>query len=151
MNQISNKNLVLKTVFGTPSSQKMIDAGLFIARLFMAFVFIRPGISHALEPEKLGQGVQMMTGFAPSIATNLALLLGIGEIIAGILIAIGLITRISAAFQIFILIGAQMMFGFDYSKGPAVWKDPGLLGLAIVFLVYGPGRFSVDYLIARSK
>src|SRR5574340_1002209 len=151
MNQISDKNSILKTLFGIPSSQKIVDAGLFIARLFMAFVFIRPGISHTLEPEKLGQGVQMMTGFAPTIATNLALLLGIGEIIAGILIAIGLITRISAVFQIFILIGAQMMFGFDYSKGPAVWKDPGLFGLAIVFLVYGPGRFSVDYLIARSK
>jgi uncharacterized membrane protein YphA (DoxX/SURF4 family) len=146
-----DKNSGLKILLGIPSSQKIIDVGLFIARLFMAFVFIKPGISHTLEPAKLGQGVQMMTGLAPSVATNMALLLGIGEIIAGILIAIGLITRISAVFQIFILIGAQMMFGFDYSKGPAVWKDPGLLGLAIVFLVYGSGRLSLDYLIVRSK
>ncbi|MDE1765571.1 MAG: DoxX family protein [Thaumarchaeota archaeon] len=132
-----------------PLSQDLVDGALLAARLGMAFVFISPGLNHALSPEKLGHGLQMITNFSPMLATNIAFLLGVGEIISGILIALGLITRINGLFQIFILVGAMIMFGFDFSKGPAIWKDPGLLGLSIVFTLYGPGRLSLDYLIYK--
>src|SRR5574337_128788 len=128
-----------------PLSQDLVDGALLAARLGMAFVFISPGLNHALSPEKLGQGLQMITNFSPTLATNIAFLLGVGEIISGILIALGLITRINGLFQIFILVGAMIMFGFDFTKGPAIWKDPGLLGLAIIFTLYGPGRLGLDY------
>lgn len=54
-------------------------------------------------------------------------------------------------FQIVILIGAQSIFGFDYTEGPAIWKDPGLLGLAILLLLTGGARFSIDHLISTKK
>ena len=74
------------------------------------------------------------------------------ELLFGILIAIGLLTRLSAAFMIIILISSQAMFSFNYTQGPAIWKDPGLLGLAILLLLSGAGKFSIDYLISkRSK
>lgn len=132
-----------------PLSQDLVDGALLAARLGMAFVFILPGINHAVSPEKLGQGIQMVTSFSPMFATNIAFLLGAGEILSGILIALGLITRINGLFQIFILVGAMIMFGFDFSKGPAIWKDPGLLGLAIIFTLYGPGRLSLDHVISK--
>lgn len=132
-----------------PLSQDLVDGALLAARLGMAFVFIFPGINHAVSPEKLGQGLQMITNFSQVLATNIAFLLGVGEIISGILIALGLITRINGLFQIFILVGAMIMFGFDFSEGPAIWKDPGLLGLAIIFTLYGSGRLGLDHLISR--
>ena len=134
-----------------PLSKGLIDVGLLAARLGMALVFIRFGINHVLHPEQLVQGIQMSMGFVPSVATNATFLVGIGEIIAGILVALGIITRITAGFQIFILIGALARFRFDYIKTPAIWKDPGLFGLAIIFLLYGPGRLSLDYLISRRE
>jgi len=47
--------------------------------------------------------------------------------------------------------GAQVMFGFDFTAGPAIWKDPTLLGVAILLLLYGSGKFSLDYRISKSK
>lgn len=138
------------TFFRTPPlSQGLVDGALLAARLGMAFVFIFPGINHTVSPEKLGQGVEMITHFSSGMATNVAFVLGVGEIISGILIALGLMTRIAGPFQIFILVGAMVMFGFDFTKGPAIWKDPGLLGLAVVFTLYGSGRFSIDNLISK--
>ena len=51
--------------------------------------------------------------------------------------------------MIIILVGAQAMFGFIYTQGPAIWKDPGLLGLAILLLISGAGKFSIDYFISK--
>jgi len=51
--------------------------------------------------------------------------------------------------MIMILISSQVMFGFIYTQGPAIWKDPGLLGLAILLLLSGAGKFSVDHWIAK--
>jgi uncharacterized membrane protein YphA (DoxX/SURF4 family) len=148
---VQEKSSMRLDFFRTPPlSQDLADGALLAARLGMAFVFILPGINHAVSPEKLGQGIQMIANFSPEIATNIAFVLGVGEVISGIIIALGLITRINGLFQIFILVGAMTMFGFDFSKGPAIWKDPGLLGLAIIFTLYGPGRLSLDHLVSKS-
>jgi len=73
------------------------------------------------------------------------------KILSGILIWIGLITRIAAAYQLIVLIGAQLMFGFDFTMGPAIWKDPALIGITIMLLLYGSGKFGLDYRISKSK
>jgi len=62
-----------------------------------------------------------------------------------------LITRIAAAYQLIVLVGAQVMFGFDFTMGPAIWKDPALIGIAIMLLLYGSGKFGLDYRISKSK
>jgi len=35
--------------------------------------------------------------------------------------------------------------------GPAIWKDPALIGIAIMLLLYGSGKFGLDYQISKSK
>jgi len=81
----------------------------------------------------------------------MALLIGSLEILSGVLIWIGLITRIAAGYQLIVLVGAQVMFGFDFTMGPAIWKDPALIGIAIMLLLYGSGKFGLDYRISKSK
>jgi len=95
--------------------------------------------------------LQNMAGIDPMMAPNMALLIGSLEILSGVLIWIGLITRIATAYQLVVLVGAQLMFGFDFTMGPAIWKDPALIGITIMLLLYGSGKFSLDYLISKNK
>ena len=132
------------------SSETLKDFGMPAARVGMALVFIWAGINKVNNPAGIGQMLQSM-GMEPAMAMQLSLSIGIFEILSGILIAVGLITRPAAIFQIVILIGSQAIFGFDYSQGPAIWKDPALLGIAILLLLYGAGRISVDHLIANRQ
>lgn len=132
------------------SSDKLKDFGIIAARLGIAFAFIWPGIGKVTNPGGIGQMLQSM-GMESAMATQLAFSIGSFEILSGILIALGLVTRPAVIFQIVILVGAQVMFGSDYAQGPAIWKDPALLGIAILLLLYGAGRFSIDHLISKKK
>jgi uncharacterized membrane protein YphA (DoxX/SURF4 family) len=116
----------------------------------MAFAFIWPGLNKLSDPSGIGQMIQTI-GLESVTAIQLATFIGTLEIVSGIFIALGFITRPSAIFQIVILIGAQAIFGFNYTEGPAIWKDPGLLGLAILLFLTGGARFSVDHLISRKR
>ena len=127
------------------------DFGLFIARVGMAFTFCWPGINkiNNSESSNLGQWLLNSTGFDPSTAIQIVSGMGTLEVLFGIFIGVGLLTRPSSIFMILILVSSQAMFGFIYTQGPAIWKDPGLLGLAILLLLSGAGKFSIDYLITK--
>ncbi|HEY9486077.1 MAG TPA: DoxX family membrane protein, partial [Nitrososphaeraceae archaeon] len=101
------------------------------------------------ESSNLGQWLLNSTGFDPSTAIQIVSGMGTLEVLFGIFIGVGLLTRPSSIFMILILVSSQAMFGFIYTQGPAIWKDPGLLGLAILLLLSGAGKFSIDYLITK--
>lgn len=127
------------------------DLGILAARIGMAFTFCWPGINkiNNSESSTFGQWLLNTTGFDPTTAIQIVSGMGTLEVIFGILIGLGLLTRPSSIFMIIILISSQAMFGFIYTQGPAIWKDPGLLGLAILLLLSGSGKFSIDYLITN--
>ncbi len=140
----------MKAIAILQSSEILKDFGMLAARVGIALVFIWAGMNKVNNPAGIGQMLQSM-GMEPAMAMQLALGIGIFEILSGILVAVGLITRPAAIFQIVILIGAQAIFGFDYTQGPAIWKDPALLGITILLLLYGAGRFSIDHLISNRQ
>jgi len=140
-----------RALFQTPPSKNLINAGLLAVRLGLGAGFLWAGINKVSDPAAFGMMLQNMAGVDPMMAPNMALLIGSLETISGILIWIGLITRIAAGFQLVVLIGALFMFGFDFTMGPAIWKDPALIGIAIMLLLYGSGKFGLDYLISKSK
>jgi len=41
------------------------------------------------------------------------------------------------------------MFGFDFTNGPAIWKDPAILGIAICLLLSGSGKFGIDHIVSK--
>jgi len=139
------------TIFQTPPSRNLINVGLLAARLGLGGGFLWAGINKVSDPAAFGMMLQNMAGIDPMMAPNMALLIGGLEILSGVLIWIGLITRIAAAYQLVVLVGAQLMFGFDFTMGPAIWKDPALIGIAIMLLLYGSGKFGLDYRISKSK
>lgn len=137
-------SLIFKTNIGP-----FVDIGVLILRIGISFGFIWAGIGKVSDPAGFGMMLQNMVGIQPEMATNMAVLIGSLELISGILVLFGLLTRPSALFQIFILIGAMVMFGFDFTAGPAIWKDPSMLGLAIMLVLFGSGKIGIDNIIAK--
>ena len=140
-----------RAIFQTPPSKNLINVGLLAVRLGIGTGFLWAGINKVSDPAAFGMMLQNMAGIDPMMAPSMALLIGSLEILSGVLVWIGLITRVAAAFQLVVLVGAQFMFGFDFTMGPAIWKDPALIGIAIMLLLYGSGKFGLDYRISKSK
>ncbi|PRY15515.1 putative membrane protein YphA (DoxX/SURF4 family) [Pontibacter ummariensis] len=84
----------------------------------------------------------------PWVSIGLAHYVAFAHLVGGILIAIGLITRVAILFQLPILLGAVFFVnperGF-YSENTELWASVIVLALLIFFLVFGSGRFSVDH------
>jgi len=143
--------MTTRTIFQTPPSKNLINVGLLAVRLGLGATFLWAGINKVADPAAFGMMLQNMAGIDPIMAPNMALFIGSLEILSGVLIWIGLITRIAVAYQLIVLVGAQFMFGFNFTMGPAIWKDPALIGIVILLLLYGSGKFSLDYRISKSK
>lgn len=139
----------MSIVFAKPVSENKSAASLLVIRIGMAFAFFWAGYGKASDPAAFGMMLQNMAGIPPEMATSMALMIGILEIISGALVLSGLLTRLAAIFQTAILIGAMVMFGFDFTTGPAIWKDPTILGVAIGLVIYGSGKFGIDSLISK--
>ena len=139
----------MSTVFAKPVSENKSAASLLVIRIGLAFTFFWAGYGKASDPAGFGMMLQNMAGIQPEMATSMALMIGILEIISGALVLSGLLTRPAAIFQTAILIGSMVMFGFDFTTGPAIWKDPTILGVAIGLVIYGSGKFGIDSLISK--
>lgn len=122
------------------------DVAALILRLGLAVPFLVAGIGKFGPTKKMVSGMFMMAGFPAGLAETLTTLFGALEVLSGVLLIIGLLTRLAAIWQIFVLLSALSFFRFDlmHPMAPAIWKDPGLLGGAIAILLYGAGRYSVD-------
>lgn len=141
----------MSLLFKTPPSENISAISALAIRIGIAFGFLWAGFGKVTNPEMVSQMLQQMVGLDPSMATNMTLMIGSAELLSGILVLIGLLTRPAAIFQIIILIGSMVMFGFDFTAGPAIWKDPALLGVAIMLLLSGSGKFGLDYRISKGR
>ncbi|QCU79545.1 DoxX family protein [Citricoccus sp. SGAir0253] len=87
----------------------------------------------------------------PQVAATFAAIVEFG---AGALLILGLFTPIAAALTLVVTVGAWLMV--HLSNGIMVanngWELVAALALgALVFVAVGPGRFSLDALIARRR
>lgn len=139
----------MSTVFAKLNSENKSAASLLVIRIGMAFAFFWAGYGKVIDPAGFGMMLQNMAGIQPEMTTGMAMMIGILEITSGALVLSGLLTRPAAIFQTIILIGAMIMFGFDFTTGPAIWKDPTMLGVAIGLTIYGSGKFGIDSLISK--
>jgi putative oxidoreductase len=129
-----------------------VDAGLAVLRLvtggvFMAhgaqklFIFGVDGVSAGFAQ----MGVPLSGIVGPLVAT--------GELLGGLALVLGLLTRAAGAGLAFIMIGAiftvHLAAGFFLPNGYEFVLT--LFAAAAALALTGPGRYSVDRLIARSK
>lgn len=143
---------LLSLAFPLSSTDRPTDVALLLARLVVGAVFIGHGAGKLFGwwggagIEGTGVGFEK-AGLSPG--EPLALLAGAGEFFGGILVALGLLTRLGA-----FSIGTTMVVAIISMHLPGPFLDGyefplTLLAIAGVFLLAGPGRFSLDAVIRR--
>jgi putative oxidoreductase len=133
------------------------DFPALLVRLVVGSVFLSEGIQKFIYPETLGSGRFEKLGIHP--AGFWASLTGSFEIVCGLLIVVGLLTRL-AALPLLVVMGVA----FVTTKWPELvekgfWvmahdgrTDFAMTLLVIFLLIYGGGRPSIDYtLYAKRK
>lgn len=140
-----------KDIFETQTLSPII-----LIRLLVGMVFLSEGIQKFIYPEELGVGRFIKTGipephfFAPFV--------GVVEIVFGVLIIIGFVTRLAAIPLIIDItvaiistkIPILLKSGFWAMAHEARTDYCMLLGLIFLFLV-GAGKYSFDYYLKDNK
>lgn len=125
------------------------SAGLLVLRLVMGAAFVIHGWGKIQSPFSW-MGDAPIPGFLQALAA-------ISEFGGGILLLLGLLTPLAALGILFTMAGALFIAHFPQghpfvaSGGPSFELPLVYLAAALLFLVAGPGRFSLDYaLFGRS-
>jgi uncharacterized membrane protein YphA (DoxX/SURF4 family) len=141
---MKTKNGLSSLIFNTENNNRAI----FI-RLIVGLIFLTEGIQKYLFPELLGTGRFTTIGF--SNPAFWAYFTGTFEIICGILIILGLITRIASIPLIIIMITAFISTKIPILVHKGFWPwaheyrtDFAMTLLLMYLLIYGSGRWSVD-------
>lgn len=123
----------------------------FVRMALGIFLFIK-GIMFIQDTEAL-QSIMRNSQFQ-WVSLGMAHYVAFAHLVGGLLIAMGLITRVAILFQIPILLGAVFFInpqrGF-YSENAELWSSIIVLLLLVFFLIWGSGRLSVDHLIRRPE
>lgn len=120
-----------------------------IGRLLLAFMFVISGIQKLADQPALNA----MLG-ATGLPNNMAMAVGIFEIVAGLLLAVGLMTRlVSLLLLVFIAGGIFFLhnrFG-DPIQLQLALKDLAIMGGLLMTFAYGQMRGSYDYMRERRR
>jgi putative oxidoreductase len=121
-----------------------------IVRLVVGLVFLSEGLQKFLYPETLGSGRFEKLGIHP--ATFWAPFTGAFEIVCGLLIAIGLVTRLAVVPLLVIMAVAFVTTKWPEMMEKGFWamahdgRTDFVMTLLLVFLfIYRSGKPSVDY------
>ena len=122
------------------NSHKLLAYGPLPIRLLAGITFL----AHGLPKFENIAGTQ---GFFGSIGLppELALPIGILEVIGGIFLLVGVITRIAAALFIIDMIGAIVLVRLPDGFVGGYELESLLIAISISLLLTGPGRISIEW------
>jgi putative oxidoreductase len=132
---------------------RLTDSAFVILRLAAAVVFVAHGWNTFSS-----QGVSGAIAAQQAAGIPLPALAGpftvFGELVGGILLALGLLTRLSAIAISVIMLGAWVFVhaqnGLFASKGGFEYVMI-LAAISLTLIVTGPGRYSIDHLLAGNR
>jgi len=137
-------------IFNTVNDNKII-----LVRLIVGLIFLSEGIQKYLFPDLLGTGRFLKIGF--SDACFWAYFTGTFEIISGILVLIGLLTRLASIPPITIMITAFITTKYPMLIQKGFWitaheyrVDFAMTLLLVYLLISGGGKWSADWKINKS-
>jgi putative oxidoreductase len=129
---------------------------LLLIRLCWGIQFFQTGLGKLMHIDKV---ISFFTSLHIVFPAMNAYLVGCTEMIGGALLTVGFASRLAAIPLTFTLIVAYLtseqpalekLVHFDIN--PFLTADPFLFMFAcLIILAFGPGVFSIDYLIARSR
>ncbi len=120
-----------------------------LGRLLIAAIFIISGLQKVVDP---GATAQMLGSVG--LPANLAMPTGVLELVAGLLLAIGLMTRF-VALGLFVFVGLTIFFFHnqftDPMQGAMALKNLAIMGGLLMTFAYGQVRGTFDYMRERRK
>ena len=120
-----------------------------IGRILLAVIFIVSGIGKMIDP---APAAGMMA--AAGLPANMAIGVGIFELVTGVLLAIGLMTRL-VLIVLFVYVGLTILFFHNALADPAqqvnALKNLAIMGGMLMVFAYGQMRWSYDHWRARAK
>ncbi|WP_283138274.1 DoxX family protein [Rhizohabitans arisaemae] len=142
-----------RTRAGATSAWRIVqDAASLLARVTTGAIFVAHGLQkYQLGLDAVTKSFAQMGAPLPEVAAPFAM---VAELVGGFLLILGLLTPLASLVVLIVMAGA---FLFIHSgKGLFVTEGGAELvlalgALALLFLVYGAGRFSVDHLIFRRR
>ena len=146
-------NANIKRFFQTNHQSKADSTALLILRLIVGAAFILHGSGKMANP------FGWMPASAP-VPGILQFLAAFSEFGGGIALILGLLTRLGSLGLFFTMLVATSMHAFvmhdpfvNTSGAPGGSFEPALsyLGIALLFLILGPGKFSLDHKIFGEK
>ena len=129
------------------------DIGKLVLRITLAILILLHGVS------KLQNGIDFISGLVSGagLPSAFAYLVYIGEVVAPLLVLIGLFTRPAALLiavnmiAAIVLVHMGELFTFTNSGGWALELQGMFLFTAIAISLLGPGRYSLDAKARRKK
>jgi uncharacterized membrane protein YphA (DoxX/SURF4 family) len=129
---------------------------LVLIRLIVGCVFLSEGIQKFLFSEALGAGRFIKIGIpSPEI---MAPFVGVVEIVCGLLVLAGLVTRLAAIPLIIDMVVAISTTKIPMLMEKGFWAmahearvDWSMLLGSVFLLLVGPGRWSLDYIMGMRK
>jgi putative oxidoreductase len=129
---------------------------VILVRLLVGGVFLSEGVQKFLYSEALGVGRFVKIGIpAPAI---MAPFVGVVEIVGGLLLILGLLTRLAAIPLIIDMLVAMATTKIPILEKSGFWAmaheartDYAMLLGSVFLLLVGAGRFSLDARIGRAK
>lgn len=129
------------------------DLGKLVLRITLAILILLHGIA------KLHHGIDFITGLVTNagLPTAFAYLVYVGEVLAPILVLVGLFTRPAAliiAINMIVaiaLVHMNELFALTKTGGWALELQGMFLISAIVISLLGPGRYSLDAMLRGKK
>ncbi|WP_128545193.1 DoxX family protein [Larkinella soli] len=119
-------------------------------RIMLGIILVLKGISFIGDTEYLNALVGRRLQVVPVFLIHYV---AFAHLVGGLLIAVGCLTRLAVLVQLPILIGA--VFFVNISRGfsalnSELWLSLIVLGLLLMFLVLGSGKFSMDESMRRN-
>jgi uncharacterized membrane protein YphA (DoxX/SURF4 family) len=119
---------------------------LDLLRIILGFIILAKGYYYISNTEALQQ--MIANSRVGQISFLLAHYVAFAHLIGGVLIIVGLVTRVAILFQLPILFGAVLFInaktGFFSADSSELWFTLLILFLLVFFLVEGSGPWSLD-------
>ena len=131
-------------------------AAVILVRLMVGAVFLSEGIQKFLFPDEVGAGRFASIGFqSPEIVAPFVACFEIG---CGILVLLGLLTRLAVIPLIVIMLTAIYTTKFEIFEQQGFWKmaheartDWSMLLGSLFLLIVGAGQWSLDAFLSRKR
>jgi putative oxidoreductase len=135
------------------TSRKLLMFGPLPVRIMSGIAFFMAGLPK-LENISVNQGFFSGLGLPSELVLPIALL----EVIGGIFLIVGVLTRITAAIFIIETIGATLVVWLSqgFAGGPllkqaAILMSSVLMSISISLLLTGPGRISIEWDVLKRE